>query len=362
MVATSSSHPDYLIDFAHEGIVANGARLREAKSLSDSYWDFADRSRDASGVAGPPLRETSSLLRHEAELSGWTGDVGRLFQLADGRSVAAANQAEYARLTQKLFGWTRLPGTGGLPRFVGYNPMTAPEIGSFEVAGYGQACSKSTLSKSVIGPDGLTYPIVVPPAQINFGLTRDTLPGADWVDDRGRTWTTTATALVNVSEDPGVWWKLAGAAAFAGGYDADSEPVSSKKQRSVLEISPSGEPRFNDDRVPRRPSQPQSPEFDGTPSSALLDGVTVAVEAGGKATSGWAYVANSGTQTIQTTFQTDGKGSRRALVRGYRVYDDGTGTLKVKVAYWTGASPNRGTGQSGWVTVEAYPWGQLKPG
>jgi hypothetical protein len=224
-----------------------------------------------------------------------------------------------------------------VPTLLGFNPLVAPHKGAYSVAGYGPACSATNLSTSIVGPDGLTYPVVVPGSPGTAGESTQWLPGpqAGGANDNGRTWTTVSYSEALITPKNSNGYKLAGAVAATAGWAPIGGPSASPKELTqVLRIEPNGTPHIVSTKV-TQPLQVQ----DGGPATTPLEGGFGAIDLAASASNGWKAASNEGTGYVQAQFQEDGKGHRRVLVRGYEVRIS-DGKPQVSTGYWTG---------TGWV-------------
>jgi hypothetical protein len=330
-----------------------GTRMLEIK-----FDRFIRSSPDRTFVSAPPTDALLRLLARSIATDRWVGDVGDWFDLADSKTkLAPQDQERFYRLSKEIWSWSKGKTVRGATSYNGFDPRVAPRSGSYEVAGYGKPCGVSTQATSFLGPDGLTYPVILPTDDVNKGMPADQLPGHILgADDTGRTWTTTSTSLTSISEDPGLLAKLAGAIAFTGGYrPINGSSVSSKELKDSLVITADGYPILMARKVngTYQPLDDLPPNPSTSKTNNALQGGIGAAELVLSGAGGWAMVANDNTGVIQTVLQTDANGNRRALVRGYQVRKDSQGFLAVTCAYWTGTS---------WIEVEPPTRAYCLPG
>jgi hypothetical protein len=76
---------------------------------------------------------------------------------------------------------------------------------------------------------------------------------------------------------------------------------------------------------------------EGNRAQNLAQGRSGVIELAGGFLHAWKATANRGSGFVQTVFQVDGQGHRRALVRGYQVVND-HGDLKLNAGYWSGTA------------------------
>lgn len=334
-------------------------RLLTATRMVDiKFARFVANSADRTSTVAPPTDALLRMLAQSISVDRWVGDVGNWFELADSKTkLAPQDQEAFYRLSKQIWNWSKSQTVRGVTSYNGFDPRLALPSGSYDIAGYGSACSGTTSSRSFLGPDGLTYPVVLPTNDATKGMPADQLPGhVLGADDTGRTWTTTATSLTSISEDPGLLAKLAGAIAFTGGYrPIGGSSVSSKELKDALVVTADGYPILMTKKVTGiyQPMDDLPPNPSTSKTNNALQGGVGAAELILSGVGGWAMVANDQTGVIQTVLQTDGNGHRRALVRGYQVRKDSNGLLSVTCAYWTGTS---------WVEVEPPTRSYYLPG
>jgi len=277
------------------------------------------------------------------DLDRWVGDVARWFEAADGGSLASLPPALVARVMGPVT-INRLDWPAGVVR--GYNALDATRSGTFDIAGYGRGCNDGhTADVSVLGPDGRTYPVIVPGVAGSAAESTQWMPsdGGDMamgsMDDTGRTWHTVLYSEALVTPKNSAVYRSAGAiAATAGWAPVNGASVSATELGRMLRVASNGQPYILPITLKRvAPSGASLPEQQ---DQALIPGGQMSAVAGigdlaVSAHSGWKAASNEGTGYVQAQYQQDDKGHRRVLVRGYevRVTD---GTPAVSGAYWNG--------------------------
>ncbi len=318
--------------------------LTEPRIVEIKFDRFLLRSPERASVVPPPIDELLNLLMRSIALDRWVGDVGQWFRMADdpAKLTTANDRITFIQVSQRIWNWSKGKSVDGVVSYNGFNPLVALKYGSFAVAGYGAGCINTTEATSILGPDGQTYPVILPTDSYKKGLSGDTIPGSSFgVDDTGKVWTTRGSALTEVSEDPGLLGKLAGAIAYTGGYrPLNGASVTSKQLKDTLVITAGGYPVLRSGKVngTYQPLDDLVPTVSSSKANNAAQGGVAAAELILAGAGGWAMVANNGTGLVQTVFQTDAAGNRRALVRGYQVRAQTDGTLSVYASYWTGTT------------------------
>ncbi len=308
------------------------------------YARFVNRSQERSRTIAPPTEAIIKFLESAIDLDRWVGDVGLWFLEADDPKHLdyVNNVKDFQALAKRV--WDPLGRTiDGVTSYPGWNPLYATRGGSFQDSGYGMECkATSTAPVSIVGPDGKTYPVIVPSSSTVNGQAvkspTDLRSDNEGMPDDGRTWKTTSSAMVVTSEDPGALAKTAGTIAAANGFTPAGVPVSASEQRDMLVIGPGGKPSLAKGTAPKNVQLNTSLVADIRPGRAAnaAEGGAYAAEMIVAGASGWAAMANKGTTTMYSEFQDDGHGHRRVVVREYFVDGDPDGKVSVSVAFWDG--------------------------
>jgi hypothetical protein len=318
--------------------------LLGANVLAIIYAKFVNSSHERARTIAPPTDALIKFLETVIALDRWVGDVGLWFLEADDPMNLnyVKNAKEFQELAKRV--WDPIGRTiDGVTSYPGWNPLYATHAGEYDVAGYGPVCSGDSSAKtSIVGPDGKTYPVVVPLPPKSGGSTADLRANSDittGAPDDGRVWKTTGTTLIVTSDDPGALDKTVGAiAAGSGLLPSGDAPVSAGQQQQMLVVGPGGVPTLANGTVSKKVQLNPSLAADIRPGRAEngVEGLAYAAEMMVAGASGWAAMANKGTTTVYSEFQDDGQGHRRVVVREYFVDADPDGKVSVSVAFWDG--------------------------
>ena len=351
-----AARPDRLLHYGTEAVHL-GAVLNPAEHGID--LTFAPYAAGCSPPGFGVRISLSVLIRSVAEdaarLDRWVGDVGRWFDAADQGTLATLPRSVVAGVTApftvRRAGWPA-------PVVQWWNPLDQPRKGRFADAGYGAACSGGhTASTSILGPDGLGYPVIVPGRSGAPDQSYDWVPTATadpvmgTISDTSRTWHTVFFTETIVAPDNSVGYRAAGAVAATAGWSPVSGPsVSPGELGRILRLEPNGEPHIVAGPVRNHPGvgaalpAPAGDAADGAVrrrrEGKLAANPTVtagadALELAMLVESGWRAAANEGTGFVQAQYQRDDAGNRRVLVRGYEVRV-ANGRPQVSGAYWNG--------------------------
>ncbi len=342
----SSADPKALLGFKSWADHDRPEILTQCDIALSAYDYFVSRSKDRAATTAPPIEALRRLLFTMIEFDRWVANVSEWFRMADepSRTNSPAERRRFAELYEKVWGKPIVDKTG-VKHYPMWNPLAALPGGPFSDAGYGLGCTSAlTLDSSIIGPDGKSYPVIVPkdkpPTSANPSFNAVELNGhPGGAPDDGRVWTTTGSSMVVVSDDPGFFGKAATAIAFGSGYKPINGTALAKgDQQDSLIVDEQGNPSLSKtSKVTTYGTQTSlaSTVQPGKKANGTEGGVYLAemVVAGA---GGWAAAANAETGTIYTRFQEDGQGNRRVVVTGYQVRADSGGNLTVYAKYWDG--------------------------
>jgi hypothetical protein len=316
--------------------------LTQTNLVAHDFQVLVRSSPDRIALFAPPTDAVLKLLEAAIALDRWAGDVGLWFEQADQKALTMP-LADFQALIRRVWG-PMAPTIGGVTTYPGWNPLYATHGGPMDAAGYpGGACAQGNVNftTSIVGPDGKTYPVVVPGPQKGQIMTPGpVLPGSpSGVPDDGRIWHNTGISVSSVSENPGWADKVVTAIAYSAGYrPTNGAAVDGQTTHDVLEVSADGYPTLKKGTGAALPSNPSLPSpvhqsREGNAKEGGANGIDIV----NQGIAGWQAAANDGTGMIQTVFQEDGQGHRRVVVRGYQVRKDEDGTYTVYVGYWDGS-------------------------
>lgn len=354
-----SALPKRLTTFSQSELVLDGRLSLAQNDINATYPPYANGCRpNGWTVQIRALGRIPMVADQAKDLDRWVGDVSRWFEAADGGTLASLPPALVARVM--------VPVTISRPNWpagvvLGYSALDAPRAGTFDTAGYGRGCNDGhTAGESILGPDGRTYPVIVPGGAGSASESTQWMPseGGDIamgsIDDSGRTWRTVLYSEALVTPKNSAVYRTAGAiAATAGWAPVNGASVSATELGRALRVAPNGQPYVVPKTVKRSaPSGASLPEKqdEALTPAAQMSAVGGMADLAVSAHSGWKAASNEGTGYVQAQYQEDDKGNRRVLVRGYevRVSD---GTPVVSGAYWNG----KGWTPLGTPTIKSPP-------
>ena len=354
-----SALPKRLTTFSQSELALDGCLSLAQRDIDMAYPPYANGCHpNGWTVQIRALGRIPMVADQAKDLDSWVGDVSRWFEAADGGTLASLPPALVARVMASVT-VSRPNWPAGV--VLGYNALDAPRAGTFDLAGYGRGCSDGhTAGRSILGPDGRTYPVIVPGGAGSASESTRWMPseGGDIamgaINDTRRTWHTVMYSEALVTPKNSAVYRSAGAiAATAGWAPVNGASVSPAEIGRALRVAPNGQPYVVPKTVRRtalsgaslaeNPSASPLPKVEGSGGvtdeaftrAGQVSAVAGMADLAVSAHSGWKAASNEGTGFVQAQYQEDDKGHRRVLVRGYevRVSD---GTPVVSGAYWNG--------------------------